>query len=879
MAATSSVSDSPNSAAVENAASAAKPNVLFISLDDLNDWVGALGGYPGVKTPNIDRLAQSGTLFNHAYTPVPICNGARTSVMTGLQPDTTGVYYNSQDWRAAVPDAVTLPEHFKENGYEAVGAGKLFHTDFDKPEAFDKQFKPSGGFKSPGTSDLPFFPDYGPSPDPSQRQVGDAQTAQYAADYLNQEHDQPFFLGVGLSNPHTPWVVPQEYYDRYPLEDIALPTVKQDDLRDLPFQGKQSSNGLSDRIDDAGETKELVQAYLASISYADDMVGKVLNALNNSSHANNTIVVLWSDHGHHQGEKLHWGKNTLWEEATRIPMIIAAPGVGKTGQVVERPVSSVDLYPTLVNLTGLPERSELEGASLTPLLQDPKVTWNRPAISTWEYSHSARTERWRYIRHHDGTEELYDHQNDPNEFTNLAKKPEYADVKAELADSLPAQNVIVGNRADNTLDGGSGNDTLVGELRDETVFGGRGNKSGDDILNGGGGDDRLDGRGGDDRLDGGPGNDTLDGWRGKDILNGGPGNDTLRGNSGITLNGGSGNDLIASSGDNNTFIGGGDQDRFVIRQGNGTNTITDFDGVGTGSRPTATAIAEADTLQLEGTKLSVRNMLLTQEDSDLSITFAGINNTKVILENFDLEDLENLHTSMNATVDVGNILFDGRAKSQNEFDVFNANSQHESVFHKNSVTFLNDLDNQIKGLKDSNDVINAQGGNDRLAGLSGNDVLRGGLGNDRLDGNYGNDVLTGDGGSDVLIGGGGNDIFSFDVADAVVRAGSGSDTLRIDGSSVNLNLTTTNTQITGIEVIDLTGTGNNSLTFNRQDITNLSPTTNQLIISGNKGDKVTSTGLGWVSRDNTTLDNTRYDRYTLDGATLLVETDITQSIS
>lgn len=733
MAATNSTDNSPDSTTIGNASNETKPNVLFISVDDLNDWVGVLGGYPGVQTPNIDRLARSGTLFTRAYSPVPVCNGARTSVLTGLQPDTTGVYLNSQDWRAIIPDAVTIPEHFKQNEYEVVGVGKLFHRIYNKPEAFNQYFESPGNIR-PAEPPDPRLPEAivtnGPADPRQQKVVGDALTAQTAVDYINQEHNQPFFLSVGIAHPHTPWVVPQEYFDLYPIENITLPKgFKQNDLSDIPPLGKELADGRTQKkVIASGEWKELIQSYLASVTFADAMIGRVLDALYKSPSADNTIVVLWSDHGFHLGEKDHWHKTALWEEATRIPMVIAAPGVTEAGQVAEQPVSAIDLYPTLIDLAGLPHKGELEGASLVPLLQNPNATWDRPAISSWEHkngehSYAIRTERWRYIRYYDGTGELYDHQTDPYEFTNLANKPGYAGIKAELADQL----------ADQLAGGGK---QLAGTLKNDTLNGG----DGPDVLLGKGGDDVLSGNKGDDGLWGGSGDDSLYGGSGKDFLRGGSSNDRL--------NGGPGDDILVEA------------ELSVIRRGNGTDTIIGFSGVGAEATLSSSVTKQVDVLKFIGAGLTAKNMLLTQQGSDLLVEFAGVENTKAILKDFELEDLDNGQGSTGTSVGLGNVLFDGQKTVEDSIDVFNANQQRQQIFNRNSVTFLNNLDNNIQGFNRSDDVINAQGGNDSILGLWGNDLLRGGSGRDQLTGGQGNDILVGDIGVDRLQGGPGNDLLN-----------------------------------------------------------------------------------------------------------------------
>jgi arylsulfatase A-like enzyme len=273
--------------------------------------------------------------------------------------------------------------------------------------------------------------------------MSDARVVAWAAEYLARKHEKPFFLAVGLARPHLPWFVPRKYFDQYPAGSVALPEVKADDLEDVPPAARRMARPEGDHRDvvQNGRWKEAVAAYLASIAFADAMLGRLLAALDASPHAPNTIVVFWGDHGWHLGEKQHWRKLTLWEEAARVPLIIAAPGVTRAGARCERTVSLLDLYPTLVELCGLAARPGLEGASLLPLLRDPAAARERPAVTTCGFgNHAVRTERWRYIRYADGSEELYDHEKDPNEWTNFAACQSRAETKKELARWLPERD-------------------------------------------------------------------------------------------------------------------------------------------------------------------------------------------------------------------------------------------------------------------------------------------------------------------------------------------------------------------------------------------------------------------------------------------------------
>jgi arylsulfatase A-like enzyme len=424
----------------------ARPNVLFVAVDDLNDWVGFLGGHPQGATANLDRLAERGVLFTRAYCSAPACNPSRASLMCSIRPSTSGVYHNSQPWRPVLPDAVTLPQHFMAHGYRVGGCGKIYHGRFPDPPSWHEYLRRPADPVPPerplnGLPRTAHF-DWGPIDAPDSR-MGDFQVVSWAIDYLRRDHQKPFFLAVGLFRPHLPWYVPRSYFQPYPEEKIQLPVVKDDDLDDVPPLGKRMAKPAGDhkRVVESNNWKKAVAGYLASIAFADTMIGRLLEALDESPYARNTIIVLWGDHGWHLGEKKHWRKFALWEEATRVPLVIVAPGVTKPGTRCGRTVSLLDLYPTLVKLAGLEPRAELEGRSLLPLLRDPAAPWDRPVVTTHgRNNHAVRSERWRYIRYRDGTEELYDHDRDPMEWTNLAEKPEHREVKEKLARWLPEVN-------------------------------------------------------------------------------------------------------------------------------------------------------------------------------------------------------------------------------------------------------------------------------------------------------------------------------------------------------------------------------------------------------------------------------------------------------
>ncbi len=423
-----------------------RPNVLFLAIDDLNDWTGFLGGHPDAKTPHFNRLAERGLVFERAYCSAPACNPSRASLLCGVRPSTSGVYLNSQPWRPAMPDLVTLPQHFMKHGYRAVGGGKIFHGRYKDRASWNEYFDRGNdpmprGRPLNGIAKTAHF-DWGPV-DAADSEMGDARVVQWASEFLRQEHPKPFFLAVGLYRPHLPWYVPKKYFDRFDVSKVALPEVPKDDLGDVPPAGVRMARPQGDhrKVIASDNWARAVQGYLASIHFTDAMVGRLLAALDGSAYAENTIIVMWGDHGWHLGEKQHWRKFALWEEAARVPLLIVAPGVTQPGTRCARTVSLLDLYPTLCQLCGLPPTEALEGTSLVPLLRHPDTTWNRPALTTHgRNNHAVRDERWRYIRYADGSEELYDHQNDPREWTNLAGDDSVAEVKKRLADWLPAEN-------------------------------------------------------------------------------------------------------------------------------------------------------------------------------------------------------------------------------------------------------------------------------------------------------------------------------------------------------------------------------------------------------------------------------------------------------
>jgi len=459
-----------------------QPNILFIAIDDMNDWAGFLNTHPQVQTPNMDTLATQGVSFTNAHVPAPICGPSRTAIMSGLWPTSNGIYTNAINYRRQMTHLVSLPEYLREHGYYTMGVGKVFHTGEQAipEEAFDEYgFRGSSG--SPFTKEelslekqAPFnrvvkngkeyrlplngFPadrhwrstntfDWGPVELPDEL-FSDTEKTNWAITKLAEDHEAPFFLALGFDRPHQPLFNPTRFHEMYPAESVVLPTTIPDDLNDLPRAGREyalapNTSGLHRSVVEYGQWEEAVSSYLASISYVDDLVGRVMAALEESPYADNTLVVLWSDHGWHLGEKEHWGKATGWYRSTRIPFLIVpprnqAPEGFKPHSTSARPVNLLDLAPTIADFGNIPVREEWEGQSLLPLVADPDLDWQSYTLTTFgRGDHTITTERWQYLHYFDGTAELYDLKNDPNEFVNLAGDPEYADVIERLGQFVP----------------------------------------------------------------------------------------------------------------------------------------------------------------------------------------------------------------------------------------------------------------------------------------------------------------------------------------------------------------------------------------------------------------------------------------------------------
>ena len=438
-----------------------QPNVLFITVDDLNNCLGCLGDYSNAKTPNMDQLAAQGVLFSNAHCQAPLCGPSRASIMTGLRPSTTGIYGMISDDEIRSENPVTknivfLPEYFRNNGYYTMGIGKLFHNHapvgaFDESGGRVKGFGPLpekrfvwDGF---GTSDRKHYgrtnTDWGAFPE-ADSLMPDHQSASWVIERLNRKYDKPFFMGLGFLRPHVPLYVPQKWFDMHPLDEIEVAAYKSDDLDDVPPIALQINDlpmmPSTEWAIESGEWKNIIQAYLACVSFVDYEIGRVLEALNNSEYVDNTIIVLWSDHGYRLGEKGTFAKHALWEPATKAPLMFVAPNLPK-GKVIDSPAEMFSVYPTLLELCGLPVYERNEGISLVSTMQNAKTAENAYALTTYGMNnHAVKANGFRYIRYEDGGEELYNHNTDPNEWTNLANNPDYKDEIDALKQYLPTTN-------------------------------------------------------------------------------------------------------------------------------------------------------------------------------------------------------------------------------------------------------------------------------------------------------------------------------------------------------------------------------------------------------------------------------------------------------
>lgn len=449
-----------------------KPNVLFIIIDDMNDFTSVFDPKNPIQTPHLKSLADEGVFFTKAYCNSPACCPSRVSLLNGLRPSSTGVYTNETDWKRAISNFETFPAYFGKHGYTTKSAGKIFHhggPEFVDEGAFGEVLPfPTGSPDAPmppsnlnGTTHWydengqptarvsPNF-DWGVWPKDASQGI-DVKTVDWLVDKLaTMPEDKPFFFAAGIFRPHMPYYLPQSAFDKYPLASLTLPPYKIDDLADIPTGGQalRAANSKwwttfqQENKRNPAFFREAVRSYQAAATYCDTQIGRLLDALRQSPHAQHTLIVLVSDHGYHLGQKNHWEKFLLYEQTTHIPMIVAGPAIPK-GMRCERTVSMLDLYPTLLELCGLPPKEGLEGKSLVSLLKKPTKMWSFPVVMTYGMNnHAVRDERWRYIRYADGSEELYDHAHDPNEWYNVVNDPTKKNEIVRLKRWLPTQNKL-----------------------------------------------------------------------------------------------------------------------------------------------------------------------------------------------------------------------------------------------------------------------------------------------------------------------------------------------------------------------------------------------------------------------------------------------------
>jgi len=441
--------------ALGQSSAARRPNVLLIMADDLNSDLGTFG-HPIVKTPNLDRLAARGVRFDRAYNQYPLCNPSRSSMLSGLRPDTIRIYDLVTELRKVRPDVVTLPQMFQRNGYVAARVGKIYHygnpgdigtSGLDDAPSWNQVVNPRGIDRDEESLLTNYTPGRGPgsvlafyaSPAPDEAHT-DGKVATEAITLLEQYRNRPFFLGAGFYRPHCPFIAPRKYFDMYPLDTIAARTFSPETAAGIPPAALWTTPPNWNLTVD--QQRETIRAYYASISFLDAQIGRLLDALDRLGLADDTIVLFVSDHGYNLGEHGQWMKQSLFEPSAKAPVIIAGPGVPAKGRASQRAIEFTDFYPTLADLAGLAPPSHLEGRSLRPLLRNPDAAWNHPALTQVQrgtaderfMGYSIRSGQWRYTEWDDGKRgvELYDEANDPGETRNLAPDPGHRAIVQRL---------------------------------------------------------------------------------------------------------------------------------------------------------------------------------------------------------------------------------------------------------------------------------------------------------------------------------------------------------------------------------------------------------------------------------------------------------------
>ncbi|MDA1015167.1 MAG: sulfatase [Planctomycetota bacterium] len=439
-----------------DAAPAKKPNVLFLICDDLNCDLGCYG-HPQVKSPNIDRLAKRGVRFANAHCQFPLCGPSRASFMTGLYPDQTLIHRNAIHIREHIPNVNTMSQMFRDHGYFATRIGKIYHYNVpkhigtgghDDPFSWDQTINPRGRDKTDEDKIFSLRPgSFGGTlswlaADGTDEEQTDGITANHSIRLLNEyaKNAKPFCLAVGLFRPHTPYVAPKKYFDMYPLDQIKVPQVPNGYLNTIPKPARQTLLRKKDQLNlPVDVARKAIQAYYASITFADAQLGRILDTLDQTKLAENTIVIFTSDHGYHMGEHGYYQKTTLFENATRVPLVIAGPGTTLKGHSTPAPVEMVDFYPTLAELGGIKIPPHVSGVSLVPALTQPNARPREAAFTQYATGYSIRTDRYRYTEWgKDGADgaELYDHETDAAEMTNIAASPKHKAVVDRLSEVL-----------------------------------------------------------------------------------------------------------------------------------------------------------------------------------------------------------------------------------------------------------------------------------------------------------------------------------------------------------------------------------------------------------------------------------------------------------